>query len=92
MAGEWRTSTLGDVIELKRGYDLSFRERREGPFPIVSSSGISGYHSEAKVKAPGVVTGRYGTLGEIYFVTTLLSGKNGSSSPLDTAMGLDPLG
>ncbi len=28
---------------------------------FVSSSGVSGTHTEAKVKAPGVVTGRYGT-------------------------------
>jgi type I restriction enzyme S subunit len=69
MAGEWRDLTLGDAIELKRGYDLPSRDRRSGPFPIVSSSGISGRHSEAKAKAPGVVIGRYGTLGEVHYVT-----------------------
>ena len=42
--------------------------REEGSVPIVSSSGISGYHSVPKVKAPGVVTGRYGTLGEVFYV------------------------
>jgi type I restriction enzyme S subunit len=42
MAGEWREMKLGDAIELKRGYDLPSRDRRDGPFPIVSSSGISG--------------------------------------------------
>lgn len=70
MAGEWRDTILGDVIELKRGYDLPSRERKEGRFPIVSSSGISGYHVEAKVKAPGVVTGRYGTIGQVFYITT----------------------
>ena len=69
MAGEWRKMTLGDAIELKRGYDLPNRDRRHGPFPIVSSSGISGCHNEAKAKAPGVVIGRYGTLGEVYYIT-----------------------
>ena len=69
MAGEWRHMTLGDAIELKRGYDLPSRDRRDGPFPIVSSSGISGRHSEAKAKAPGVVIGRYGTLGEVHYIT-----------------------
>lgn len=29
---------------------------------------MSGYHSEAKCKAPGIVTGRYGTLGEVHFI------------------------
>lgn len=69
MAGEWREMTLGDAIELKRGYDLPSRDRRNGPFPIVSSSGISGRHTEAKAKAPGVVIGRYGTLGDVHYVT-----------------------
>ena len=69
MAGEWREVPLGDVIELKRGYDLPSRDRRDGPFPIVSSSGVSGRHAEAKAKAPGVVIGRYGTLGEVHYIT-----------------------
>ena len=64
----WADTTLGHVIELKRGYDLPQRERVGGPVPVVSSSGITGYHVESKVPGPGVVTGRYGTLGEVYFV------------------------
>ena len=68
MGGEWRTCRLGDVLELKRGYDLPTQCRQPGPFPIVSSSGISGWHSEAKVPGPGVVTGRYGTLGEVFYI------------------------
>jgi type I restriction enzyme S subunit len=68
MAGEWVEAKLGEVVELKRGYDLPQRERVPGPVPLVSSSGVTDYHSEAKVKGPGVVTGRYGTLGQIYFV------------------------
>jgi type I restriction enzyme S subunit len=69
MGSEWRTTTLGQVIELKRGYDLPSQDRRDGPYPVVSSSGISGRHSEAKAKAPGVVIGRYGTLGEVHYIT-----------------------
>jgi type I restriction enzyme, S subunit len=65
---EWRYAMLGDVIELKRGYDLPAAMRRPGNIPIVSSSGRSGYHDEAKVRGPGVVTGRYGTLGNVYFI------------------------
>lgn len=68
MPNQWRTCALGDVLELKRGYDLPNSERRPGTVPIVSSSGISGSHDEAKVKAPGVVTGRYGTIGQVFFV------------------------
>lgn len=35
---------------------------------MVSSSGITGYHNIAKVKGPGVVTGRYGTLGQVHYI------------------------
>jgi type I restriction enzyme S subunit len=65
----WVRCKLGDVLTLQRGFDLPERERRDGTVPIVSSSGITGYHHEAKVKAPGVVTGRYGTLGEVFYIT-----------------------
>ena len=67
-AGEWQEASLGEVIELKRGYDLPQRKRIPGSVPLVSSSGVTYYHTEAKVRGPGVVTGRYGTLGEVFFV------------------------
>ena len=66
--GEWRDATLGDMIELKRGHDLPQQDRHRGTIPIVSSSGVSDYHSVPKVKGPGVVTGRYGTLGQVFYV------------------------
>ena len=61
-------SRLGDVIELKRGYDLPTARRNPGSIPIISSSGPNGAHDEAKVRGPGVVTGRYGTIGRVYYV------------------------
>jgi len=64
----WRECKLGDVINLKRGYDLPRQNRTPGPFPIVSSSGVTDYHEQARVKGPGVVTGRYGTLGEVFYI------------------------
>lgn len=66
---DWQECLLGDIIELKRGYDLPKQDRVEGSYPIVSSSGVTGTHNEAKVKGPGVVTGRYGTLGEVFYIT-----------------------
>ena len=59
---------LGDILNLKRGYDLPAYKREEGIYPVISSSGTSGYHNEYKVTGTGVVIGRYGTLGEVYFV------------------------
>jgi type I restriction enzyme S subunit len=63
----WRQVNLGSVATLQRGFDLPTRLRRPGLVPIVSSSGVSGRHDSAMVKAPGVVTGRYGTIGEVFF-------------------------
>jgi type I restriction enzyme S subunit len=56
------------VLTLKRGHDLPGDRRQDGDVPVVSSSGITGHHNEAKAKAPGVVTGRYGTLGEVFYI------------------------
>lgn len=70
MTKGWAEKLLGDVITLQRGFDLPERERAVGTVPIVSSSGITGYHSASKVRAPGVVTGRYGTLGEVFYIDT----------------------
>ncbi len=64
----WTDCKLGDVMTLKRGHDLPMQNRQDGDIPIVSSSGITGFHNEPKAGAPGVVTGRYGTLGEVYFM------------------------
>ncbi|MDI3711538.1 restriction endonuclease subunit S [Pseudomonas aeruginosa] len=75
----WKELNLGDVIELKRGYDLPKGKRSVGVIPIVSSSGISDFHSEAMVKGPGVVTGRYGTIGEVFYI-------DGDFWPLNTTL------
>ena len=64
----WREVSLGDVLELKRGYDLPARDRIPGSVPLVSSSGITYHHAVSMAKGPGVVTGRYGTLGEVFFI------------------------
>lgn len=64
----WESIPLGEFVTLKRGYDLASSARRPGSVPVVSSSGVTGRHHMAKVKGPGVVTGRYGTLGEVFFI------------------------
>ena len=65
--GNWRNGELGDFVTLKRGFDLPQQKREDGKVPIFSSSGITGTHSTAMVKAPGVITGRYGTIGEVFY-------------------------
>ncbi|MGC9453118.1 MAG: restriction endonuclease subunit S, partial [Oceanipulchritudo sp.] len=65
---EWMKCRAGEVLELKRGYDLPTSSRKDGTVPVVSSSGVSGSHAESKVEPPGVVTGQYGTIGNVYFI------------------------
>lgn len=61
---------LGNKINLKRGYDLPNRLRKDGKNPIYSSAGISGFHSEFMCEPPGVITGRYGTIGQLFHANT----------------------
>lgn len=68
MDSNWTELELGGVINLKRGYDLPASKRKVGKIPIMSSSGINGYHNEEKVKGPGVITGRSGQLGKVFYI------------------------
>lgn len=64
----WLQLPLGAVATLQRGYDLPHRSRELGTIPIITSSGFGDTHSEARVRGPGVVTGRYGTIGQVFLV------------------------
>lgn len=66
----WTIGKLGDLCTLKRGHDLPTNSRTTGDVPVISSSGVSGKHDVAKAVGPGVVTGRYGTIGKVFFVET----------------------
>ncbi|HAQ18109.1 MAG TPA: restriction endonuclease subunit S [Prolixibacteraceae bacterium] len=63
----WKEYILGDVINLKRGYDLASQNRKAGSIPIFSSSGITDHHNVSMKEGPGVITGRYGTIGKVFY-------------------------
>lgn len=65
---EWKTTTIGDVLTLQRGFDITRAEQRPGSIPVVSSGGIGSYHDTAAAKGPGVVIGRKGTLGKTFYL------------------------
>ena len=75
----WRETTLGEITDLKRGFDLPKSQRLQGDVPVYSSSGITGSNSTAAVEGPCVITGRYGTIGEVFF-------SGGPCWPLNTAL------
>ena len=65
---EWKKVKFLDFIVLQRGFDLTKDSIKDGPYPVVCSTSIMGYHNNYKVEGPGVVTGRSGTLGETQYV------------------------
>lgn len=67
-AKQWPRKKFEEVAMLQRGYDLPSQNQIYGNFPIMTSSGVSGYHNECKAKSPGVITGRSGSIGKVYFV------------------------
>ncbi len=64
----WRVAPLDDFCVLQRGFDITKKEQVLGDVPVVSSGGIASYHNVAKVKGPGVVVGRKGTLGKVHYL------------------------
>jgi type I restriction enzyme S subunit len=68
MVSEWHETTIGEQITLQRGFDITKTQQRPGTVPVISSGGISSYHDTAMVKGPGVILGRKGTVGSVFFV------------------------
>lgn len=64
----WSVGKVSDFLVLQRGFDLTKKQAIEGSIPVYSSSGITYYHNEAKVKGPGGITGRKGSVGPVYLV------------------------
>ena len=63
----WKRLLLGDALTFQRGFDITKDEQREGPYPVISSSGSRSTHAEFKVCGPGVIIGRKGSLGTVFF-------------------------
>jgi type I restriction enzyme S subunit len=75
----WRELPIREIANLKRGYDLPVQARNVGNVPIYAANGVVGFHDVQKVKGPGVITGRSGTLGTVMY-------SDGSFWPLNTSL------
>jgi len=64
----WEIGRLDDAVFLQRGFDLPVQARIPGAVPVYAATGIVGTHNQVKVKGPGVVTGRSGSLGTVLYV------------------------
>ncbi|WGK70393.1 restriction endonuclease subunit S [Candidatus Haliotispira prima] len=73
----WGVAQIGELLELAYGKALASKFREPGPCPVYGSGGIGGYHKEALVKGPGIIVGRKGTVGSIFW-------ENDDFFPIDT--------
>ena len=61
---------LGELVQLAYGKGLPASKRVGGSIPVFGSGGIAGWHDQPLVPGPGVVVGRKGTIGSVYWVDT----------------------
>jgi len=79
----WKKIKLGDICELKYGEGLPKRKREKGKFPVYGSGGIIDYHNNYYVEGPGIIVGRKGTIGSVYF-------EKRNFFPIDTVFYIEP--
>lgn len=73
----WDVTKLGDAIELAYGKGLKADQRIDGNYPVYGSAGVVGYHNEYLVKSPGIIVGRKGNVGSVFW-------SNKDFYPIDT--------
>ena len=75
-----KTTEFISVVKMQRGFDLAVQKRKQdGNIPVYGSNGVLDYHNEAKVKNGGIITGRSGTIGKVFFT-------EGDYWPLNTTL------
>ena len=67
LPGGWQRVRLGDVATLQRGMDLPEADREPGQVPVYGSNGRLGFHDSSPIDGPGVITGRSGSIGIVYY-------------------------
>ncbi len=63
----WQTIPLGEALTFQRGFDITRDQQQAGPYPVFSSSGPKSTHSQFMVRGPGVIVGRKGSLGTVFY-------------------------
>jgi len=63
----WEKKPLGDITTLNYGKALKKDDRIPGPFSVYGSSGVVGTHEKALVPGPGIIVGRKGNVGSVYW-------------------------
>ncbi|MCI5792611.1 MAG: restriction endonuclease subunit S, partial [Lachnospiraceae bacterium] len=74
------TTEFINVVKMQRGFDLPVQDRQQdGDIPVFGSNGALDHHNVAKVRGGGVITGRSGTIGNVYYT-------EGDYWPLNTSL------
>ena len=66
--GNEKETKLGEILTLKRGYDLPTQFRVKGEYALLGANGIIDYHKDYKAIGPGVCTGRSGSIGLVHYI------------------------
>ena len=62
------TTEFINVVKMQRGFDLPVQDRQQdGEIPVYGSNGALDRHNVAKVQGGGVITGRSGTIGKVFY-------------------------
>lgn len=64
----WTRTTIGEQVLLQRGFDITKATQRSGSIPVISSGGFASTHDVAAASGPGVVLGRKGVVGSVWYV------------------------
>jgi type I restriction enzyme, S subunit len=64
---EWQTEELGNILYLEYGAGLSEPQRLSGEFPVYGSNGQVGRHKTFLVEGPGIIIGRKGSIGAVFW-------------------------
>ena len=66
----WREVKLGDIAVFHYGKSLTKQNRVDGDIPVFSSAGLVDFHDKALTDTSGIIIGRKGTAGKVYYSKT----------------------
>ena len=64
---QWKELYFREIVKLLYGKSLSAKKRISGKYNVYGSGGIIGTHNDYLVEGPGIIIGRKGTVGSVYF-------------------------
>ena len=74
------TTEFINVVKMQRGFDLPVQDRQQdGEIPVYGSNGALDHHNVAKILGGGVISGRSGTIGKVFYT-------EGDYWPLNTSL------